>query len=78
MKKNIDLEVDTKNVEKFIMENKNNDFLARNFDVDNNNIKKTNTKKKIIEKEEYTKLLQKIKMEREIVEQRIQELKEYM
>lgn len=53
------------------MENKNNDFLARNFDVDNNNIKKTNTKKKIIEKEEYTKLLQKIKMEREIVEQRI-------
>lgn len=60
------------------MENKNNDFLARNFDVDNNNIKKTNTKKKIIEKEEYTKLLQKIKMEREIVEQRIQELKEYM
>lgn len=78
LKKNIDLEVDPKNVDKFLMDSKNNDFLNKNFDVNNQNGKKTTTKKKVIEKEEYTKLLQKIKMEREIVEQRIQELKEYM
>lgn len=74
----MDFEIDTKNVEKFAPDKGDSQFLNKNFDLDKDVIKKSKNRKKIVSKEEFTKLLQKMKLEREIVEQRIQELKEYM
>lgn len=78
MKKNIDLEVDLHNVNKFQYENQGDgNFLEKNFGVDKDALKHIKTTKSTttFNKE---KILQKLKIEREIVEQRITELKEYL
>ena len=78
LKKNIDLEVDFNNVNKFKFEDKgDNNFLEKNFGLNKDAMKqiKNTSNTSNFNKE---KIVQKLKIEREIVEQRIMELKEYL
>lgn len=78
LKKQMNLEIDTKNINKFLMNKDNDDFLKKNFDLDKNVVKKSKRHLTTKQREEFLQVLKKMKMERQILESRIQDLKELM
>ena len=57
LKKNVDLEIDNKNVEKFAPGQEDSQFLKKNFDLDNDKLKKSKHTKRVVSKEEFHKIL---------------------
>lgn len=77
LKKNINFEVDKDNVNKFQFEGKDPKFLEKFFKINKDALKQgqSSTQNTDFNKQ---KILQKLKIEREIVEQRILELKNFL
>ena len=70
--------MDLKNVGKFDHLKPDERFLDKNFNVNKQLIKKGKEQVKTSSTMKKDKIVQKLKIEREIVEQRIKELKEYL
>ena len=79
LKKNIDIEITGRNIDKFQVDS-NSALMKNKFGVSKDLIKNAQKNLKEVHSNTFnkTKILQKLKIEREIVEQRLKELQEFI